>query len=96
MTHYNEAQFLLSLARAAHWTAIVQSGAYKLRETSVGCGKNEDGTFKFRPETDEEKLEGALATVRAHLERAAEFAEHLPVTGVAHRALDRLSPEERG
>jgi hypothetical protein len=27
---HDEAQFLLALARAAHWTAIIQSGAYKL------------------------------------------------------------------
>lgn len=78
-THYNEAQFLLALARAAHWTAIVQSGAYKLRQSEVGCGKNEDGTIKFRPQTDEEKLASAVATVDRHLKIAAEFAEHLPV-----------------
>jgi hypothetical protein len=78
MMHYNEAQFLLSMARAAHWTAIVQSGAYKLSKSEVGCGRNADGTLKFRPQTDDEKLEHAIATVRRHIEIAAEFAEHLP------------------
>jgi hypothetical protein len=76
---YNEAQFLLSMARAAQWTAIVQTGAYKLSKTQVGCGHNDDGTIKFRPLTDDEKLEQALGTVRRHLEIAATFAETLPV-----------------
>lgn len=76
---FNEAQFLLSMARAAQWTAIVQSGAYKLSKTEMGCGTNPDGTFKFRPMTDDEKLEQALGTVKRHLEIAAEFAQALPV-----------------
>jgi len=76
---YNEAQFALSLARAAYWTALVTSGAYKLRRTEQGCGTNADGTIQFRPQTDEEKLEGAVATIKRHLEIASEFAETLPV-----------------
>jgi hypothetical protein len=94
-THYNEAQFLLAMARAAYWTAIVQSGAYRLRQTQVGCGRNEDGSIKFRPKTDDEKLASAVATVERHLAIAAEFAEHLPVQGMARRA-DDLSEEDRG
>jgi hypothetical protein len=93
--HYNEAQFLLALARAAHWTAIVQSGAYKLRKSQVGCGRNDDGTIQLRPRTDDEKLAGAVAAAQRHLEIAAEFAERLPVQGVAQRAND-LSEEDRG
>ena len=77
--HHDEAQFLLALARAAHWTAIVQSGAYKLSKSEVGCGRNDDGTFKFRSQTDDEKLSGAVATVQRHLEIASEFAQGLPV-----------------
>ncbi len=79
--HFNEAQFLLSMARASLWTAIVQSGAYKLSKSETGCGRNEDGTIVFRPQTDSEKLEHAVATARRHIEIAAEFAEHLPVQG---------------
>lgn len=78
MSH-TEAQFLLAMGRAAHWTAIVQSGAYKLSKSEVGCGQNADGTIIFRPQTDEEHLVEAVATVRRHLEIAADFAEHLPV-----------------
>jgi len=94
-THYNEAQFLLALARAAYWTAIVQSGAYKLRQTQIGCGRSEDGSIQFRPKTDDEKLASAVATVQRHLEIAAEFAEHLPVQGMAHHANDGTGDEER-
>jgi hypothetical protein len=79
MLSYNEAQFQLSMGRAAWWTALVQSGAYKLRRAEIGCGHNADGTILFRPQTDEEKLEAALATVQRHLEIAAQFAEALPV-----------------
>ena len=76
---YNEAQFLLFMARAAHWTAIVHSGAYKLLQPQVGCGRNADGSLEFRPKTEDEKLSDAIATVERHLRIAAEFAEHLPV-----------------
>lgn len=77
--NFNEAQFLLAMGRAALWTAIVQSGGYKLRKSKVGCGRNADGTVLFRPQTDDEKLAGALATAQRHLEIAAEFAEHLQI-----------------
>lgn len=76
---FNEAQFMLSMARASYWTALVTSGAYKLSQSQRGCGTNEDGTIKFRPHTDEEKLERAVATIRRHLEIASEFADQLPV-----------------
>lgn len=78
--HHNEAQFLLAMARAAFWTTIVQSGGYRLSKSEIGCGQNPDGTLKFRPQTDDEKLAEALSTVRRHLEIAAEYAEHLPIT----------------
>lgn len=77
--HYNEAQFLMAMARAAYWTAIVTSGGYKLHRTEVGCGRNADGTIQFRPQTDEENLKDALGTIRQHLETASKFAETLPV-----------------
>jgi len=79
MTTHNETQFLLAMARAALWTATVQSGAYKLSRTEISCGRNADGTIKFRTQTDDEKLLGAVATAWRHLAIAAEFAEHLPV-----------------
>jgi hypothetical protein len=84
---HDEAQFLLALARAAHWTAIIQSGAYKLSKSEVSCGRNDDGTFKFRPQTDDEKLSGAVATVRRHLEIASEFAQGLPVADLVISAV---------
>ena len=76
---YNEAQFHLFMARAAYWTSIVQSGAYKLHKSEVGCGRNDDGTIKFRPQTDEEKLAAAVATIERHIRIASEFAEHFDV-----------------
>ena len=72
---FNEAQFQLFMARAAYWTAIVTSGAYKLSKKQRGCGKNEDGAIKFRDLTDEEKLQDALATAERHIKIASEFAE---------------------
>ena len=81
--HYNEAQFLLAMARAELWTAIVHSGAYKLSKAEIGCGINDDGTYKFRAQTDNEKLAEAVSTARRHLELAAEWAEHLPIATIS-------------
>lgn len=55
--HYNEAQFLLAMARASLWTAIVQSGAYKLSKAEVGCGHNADGTIHAYP-VDTQRIHG--------------------------------------
>ncbi len=77
--NHDEAQFLLAMGRAALWTAITQSGGYKLSAAEVGCGQRADGTIIFRPQTDDEKLKEAMNTARRHLEIAAEFAQGLPV-----------------
>jgi hypothetical protein len=76
---YSEAQFHLFMARAARWTALVNSGAYKLSKKQRGRGHNDDGTIKFRDLTDEEKLEDAMATIDRHIQIASDFAEHFDV-----------------
>ncbi len=78
---YQERQFQLFLARAARWTAVINSGAYKFSKTERGCGKNENGTIQFRPLTDDEKLEDALATLDRHLYHAQTFLDAIDYDG---------------
>jgi hypothetical protein len=74
---YQDRMFRIFLARAARWTALVQSGAYKMMRTERGCGKNDDGTIKFRPLTNDEKLADAMSTIDRHLEHAQKFSDAL-------------------
>ena len=76
---YNEGQFQLFLARAAYWTALVTSGAYKTRKLQRGTdAKTAYGRIVFCDCTDEEKLEDTLATAQRHIQMASDFAETFP------------------
>lgn len=72
-----EAQMLQWLGWVLHDHAMIVSGAYKLKGTEVGCGKNDDGTIKFRPCTEEEKLENAMQTMKAHLKLVGDCVDYI-------------------
>jgi hypothetical protein len=72
-----EAQLLQCLAWVLRDHAMIVSGAYKLRQTEVGCGKNADGTTKFRPSTDEEKLKSAMSTMTSHCHWVGECVDYI-------------------
>lgn len=72
---YIEAQALAVFGQVLRVHAEVVSGTYKLRQLDQGCGKNEDGSIKFRPLTDEEKLQHGMQTLQAQVHRLADIAE---------------------
>ena len=73
-------QFQTFQARAMLAHAEITSGAYKLHKTQVGCGRNEDGTMKFRDMTDDEKLTGMVERMNAHIRF---MQEHVDCIGEA-------------
>lgn len=62
-----EAQLLQMLGWVLRDHAMIVSGAYKLKTSEVGCGYNDNGTIKFRPQTEEEKFKSAMDAMEAHL-----------------------------
>ena len=74
---YVDAQFAGIFSQVLYRHAEIVSGAYKLRATQRGCGKNDDGTIAFRPLTETELLADSMAVMRRQIERMNEFAEHI-------------------
>jgi hypothetical protein len=85
-----EAQLLQCLGWALRDHAMIVSGAYKLKKTEVGCGRNEDGTTAFRPCTDDEKLKSAMQTMEAHLRWVGDCVDYI---GEHQHDLQGASPE---
>lgn len=66
-------------AWVSYWQAMVVSGAYKARQSerinedrSDGCGG-----IVWRPSTNEEKLQDAMGSLHAHVERVQDFVNLL-------------------
>jgi hypothetical protein len=76
-----QAQIVSTQGYITYWNAMVVSGGYKQRKTTVGYGSNEDRTMKFRDMTDEEKLEDTLATLLRHVKRVWELTDALMMVG---------------
>lgn len=72
-----EAQMLQWIGWVLRDHAMIVSGAYKQRQTQVGCGKNADGTIRFRPCTDEEKLRDAVGTMENHLKLVGDCVDYI-------------------
>ena len=72
-----EAQLLSCVAWVLKDHAEIVSGAYRQRKTQVGCGSNPDGTIQWRACTDEEKLEGAMSTMRSHCQWVGDCADKI-------------------
>lgn len=72
-----EAQLLQQLAWVLRDHAMIVSGAYKLKTSEVGCGYNDNGTIKFRPQTEEEKFKGAMDVMEAHLKLVGDCVDHI-------------------
>lgn len=73
---YIDAQFAMIQARITYWNALIVSGAYKtVVKTERGRGSNEDGTIRFGPMTDDEKLEHCFGVLKNHLDRLQEFTD---------------------
>ena len=77
--HNLQLQILGSQAYITYWNAMVVSGNYKSRKVQRGCGKNEDGSIKFRDLTEEELLQDAMSILHNHVRRL--FARQLYAQG---------------
>lgn len=75
-----ECRFYLFQLRALRAHAEIVSGAYKLSNKEVGCGRNEDGSIKFRPQTEEELLRDKVAEMNSHIRFAQECSENMEET----------------
>jgi hypothetical protein len=68
--NYGDKQFMMFLARANAWAAIMTSGAYKLRKIHHG--------FNGPELTDEEKLADACSIMNQHLSNAQNNLDYVP------------------
>ena len=73
-----EGQIMGIFCQVLYRHAEVVSGAYKLRTTQQGCGKNDDGTIAFRPLTEAELLKDSMQVMQAQIHRLTEFVDAIP------------------
>ena len=72
-----EGQILCIFSQVLCRHAEVVSGAYKLRTTQRGCGKNDDGTIAWRPLTETELLTDSMSVMQRQIEALYEHVEAL-------------------
>lgn len=74
---HTEKQFVIHQTYAMYWHAQAVSGGYKFRDTARGVEATPEEKaagvpIRFRPQTDDEKLQDALATMKRHIELMSE------------------------
>jgi hypothetical protein len=70
-------QLTAEQAWVAYWQAVVTTGYYKFSKSERPEGQNPDGSFKWRPSTEDEKLRDAMGSLHAHVDRIQDLTDLL-------------------
>ena len=70
-------QLVSEQAWVTYWQAVVATGYYKFSKSERMSHKQADGTYAWRPSTEEEKLKDAMGSLRAHVEHVQELVNLL-------------------
>jgi len=72
-----ELQLVAEQAWVVYWQSVVATGYYKFSNSERMSHKQDDGSYAWRPSTEDEKLKDAMGSLHAHVEHVQELTNLL-------------------